>query len=64
MQMSYDRILPLVDPKNILVVTNSTYYDQVREQLPELESDQILLGKAQHRSLHSLGGISHRSTRS
>ncbi len=46
LQMSYDRILPLVDPKNILVVTNSTYYDQVREQLPELESDQILLEPA------------------
>ena len=46
LQMSYDRILPLVDPKNILVVTNSTYYEQVREQLPELSEDQILLEPA------------------
>ena len=46
LQMSYDRILSLVDPKNILVVTNSTYYDQVREQLPELSDDQILLEPA------------------
>lgn len=46
LQMSYDRILSLVDPKNILVVTNSTYYDQVREQLPELSDEQILLEPA------------------
>lgn len=46
LQMSYDRILPLVNRENILVVTNSTYYDQVREQLPELDASQILLEPA------------------
>lgn len=43
LQMSYDRILPLVDPAHIIVVTNATYAPIVRQQLPELSDSQILL---------------------
>lgn len=43
LQMSYDRILPLVDAENIIVVTNSAYADMVRNQLPELKDYQVLL---------------------
>ncbi|MDE6308727.1 MAG: mannose-1-phosphate guanylyltransferase, partial [Muribaculaceae bacterium] len=32
LQMSYDRILPLVSPSNIIVVTNESYADLIREQ--------------------------------
>ena len=46
LQMSYDRILPLVDKENIVIVTNELYAPQVREQLPELSEDQILLEPA------------------
>ena len=43
LQMSYDRILPLVPAENILVVTNAAYAAQVRQQLPDLTDAQILL---------------------
>ncbi|MCM1348027.1 MAG: mannose-1-phosphate guanylyltransferase [Firmicutes bacterium] len=43
LQMSYDRILPIVKPENVLVVTNQRYLGLVKEQLPELSDSQILL---------------------
>lgn len=43
LQMSYDRILPLVPKENIIVVTNALYAPLVREQLPELDDSQVLL---------------------
>lgn len=46
LQMSYDRILPIVDPKNIIVVTNAQYAPLIKEQLPNLEDSQILLEPA------------------
>ena len=46
LQMSYDRILPLVDPQNIIVVTNASYADLVRDQLPEIAENNILLEPA------------------
>ena len=42
LQMSYDRVLPLVPKENILVLTNAAYTDLVREQLPDLAPEQIL----------------------
>ena len=42
LQMCYDRVLPLVEPDNIVVVTNHAYRDLVREQLPEINPDMIL----------------------
>lgn len=46
LQMSYDRILPIVPAENIIVVTNALYAPLVKEQLPELKDDQILLEPA------------------
>lgn len=46
LQMSYDRILPLVRPENIIIVTNAQYAPLVREQLPELPAENILLEPA------------------
>lgn len=43
LQMTYDRILPLVPAENILVVTNDRYATMVREQLPDITDAQILL---------------------
>ena len=46
LQMSYDRVLSLVPKENILVITNVAYRDMVKEQLPELTDDRILLEPA------------------
>ncbi len=46
LQMSYDRILPMVPKENIIIVTNEQYAPLVREQLPELEESRILLEPA------------------
>ncbi len=46
LQMSYDRILPIVPKENIIVVTNAKYASLIREQLPELEERNILLEPA------------------
>lgn len=43
LQMSYQRILPLVPRENVIVMTNARYAEKVREQLPELSESQILL---------------------
>lgn len=46
LQMSVDRVLPLVPKENIIIVTNDKYAPLVREQLPEIADDQILLEPA------------------
>ena len=42
-QQTYDRFSSVVPKENILVVTSFKYKDLVKEQLPELDDDQILL---------------------
>ncbi len=42
LQMSYDRIQGIVPKENILLVTNEKYAGLIREQLPDLQPDQIL----------------------
>lgn len=46
LQMSYDRILPLVDEDHVIIVTNEHYAPLVRQQLPNLKDNQILLEPA------------------
>ncbi|MCI9172079.1 mannose-1-phosphate guanylyltransferase [uncultured Duncaniella sp.] len=46
LQMSYDRILPLVPKENIVVVTNEKYASLIREQLPDVLPHNILLEPA------------------
>lgn len=46
LQMSYDRILPLVPKENIVVVTNEKYAGLIREQLPDISESNILLEPA------------------
>jgi len=41
-RMTFERVLPICNAENILVVTNSRYKSQVKEQLPELNENQIL----------------------
>ncbi|UII21841.1 mannose-1-phosphate guanylyltransferase [Fulvivirga ligni] len=42
LQMTYDRFLPLIEKEKIYIVTNETYAEQVKLQLPELGDDQVL----------------------
>lgn len=46
LQMSYDRVLPFVLPENIIIVTNAQYADLVKEQLPDIRDEHILLEPA------------------
>jgi mannose-1-phosphate guanylyltransferase len=43
LQMTFDRLLPIIPKDHILVVTNELYADLVREQLPEIQEQNILL---------------------
>ena len=42
LQSTFDRFCEIVPTENILVVTNTTYIDKVKEQLPSLAQNQIL----------------------
>jgi len=42
-QMTYDRFLNITESENIFVITNKRYKSLVKEQLPDLSDDQILL---------------------
>ena len=46
LQMTVERIRPVVPDENIVVVTNRLYADIIREQLPFLKESQILLEPA------------------
>ena len=41
LQQTFDRFKQVIPTENILVVTNDLYADLVKEQLPELNSEQI-----------------------
>lgn len=43
LQMTYDRYARIVPEENILIVTAERYFDLVREQLPQLPGENILL---------------------
>ncbi len=43
LQQTFDRFRKIIPAENILVVTNAMYADLVKEQLPELRDEQILL---------------------
>ncbi|MBO4537156.1 MAG: mannose-1-phosphate guanylyltransferase [Bacteroidales bacterium] len=43
LQMTFERYAAIVPAENILVVTARRYYDLVREQLPQVSDDNILL---------------------
>lgn len=43
LQLTYDRFINICQPENIYIVTNENYKDLVKQQIPELTSDQLLL---------------------
>ena len=42
LQQAVDRVLPLVSPRNILIITNETQAAEVRKQLPRLPKENIV----------------------
>lgn len=46
LQMTFDRITPVVAAHNIIIVTNADYAPLVAEQLPQVKPEQILLEPA------------------
>lgn len=46
LQMTYDRLLPIVPAERIIVVTNGRYADLIHEQLPDLDPRNILFEPA------------------
>ncbi|MCM1021386.1 MAG: mannose-1-phosphate guanylyltransferase [Muribaculum sp.] len=59
LQMSYDRILPVVPKENIVVVTSEKYAALVKEQLPELDDSQILLEPARRNTAPCIAWASY-----
>ena len=43
LQMTYDRVLPIIPKENIYIVSNLKYKDLILEQLPDITSEQVLL---------------------
>lgn len=46
LQMSYDRLLNIIPKENILILTNGQYAAKIREQLPDVAENRILLEPA------------------
>ncbi|MGE0078502.1 MAG: mannose-1-phosphate guanylyltransferase [Bacteroidales bacterium] len=43
LQQTFDRMVRICPPENIIIVTSSMYHDLVLEQLPQINEDQVLL---------------------
>jgi len=41
-QIAFDRIIPLIPPERVLIVTGRRYAEMVREQLPALPADNVI----------------------
>lgn len=60
LQQTFDRFAQLIDPSHILVSTNETYADIVRNQLPELPPENILSEPIYRSTAPSVAWASHR----
>ena len=59
LQMSYDRILPIVPRENIIVVTNAQYAPLVKEQLPDIDDSRILLEPVRRNTAPCIAWAAH-----
>ncbi len=59
LQQTFDRFNKIIPTENILVVTNAIYADLVKEQLPELKEDQILLEPARRNTAPCIAWASY-----
>lgn len=59
LQLTVDRIRPLVDPDRIILVTNSAYHQLVSEQLPDILPENILLEPARRNTAPCICWAAH-----
>lgn len=63
-QATVDRVVPMIPPERILVVTEASHADQLRKQLPELPAENILVEPVRRGTAAAIGlaaiTISHR----
>ena len=59
LQLTVDRISPIVDPENIILVTNRQYADIIREQLPQVSESNILLEPARRNTAPCICWAAH-----
>lgn len=59
LQMTYDRILPLVPTERIVIVTNADYSPLIREQLPDILPENILLEPARRNTAPCIAWAAH-----
>ena len=59
LQMCFDRIKPIVPQENVIVVTNALYEPIVREQLPELDKEHILLEPCRRNTAPCIAWAAH-----
>ena len=43
LRMTYNRFTPIIPPENVLIVASEQYHDLIREQLPQIPEENILL---------------------
>jgi len=55
LQLTYDRFLEVCPKRNIYIVTNDTYDELIKEQLPGLKDDQILLEPTRRNTAPCIG---------
>lgn len=59
LQQTFDRFNKIIPTENILIVTNAMYADLVKEQLPELKEEQILLEPARRNTAPCIAWASY-----
>lgn len=59
LQQTFDRFNKIIPTENILIMTNAIYADLVKEQLPELDSKQILLEPARRNTAPCIAWASY-----
>ncbi len=59
LQMTVDRISPIVSPENIIIVTNKKYAALIKEQLPEIKESNILLEPARRNTAPCICWAAH-----
>ena len=59
LQATYARVRTIVDPERIVIVTNRQYHDLVREQLPDVLEENILLEPARRNTAPCICWAAH-----
>lgn len=59
LQMTFDRVIDVVPAENVIIVTNSDYANLIREQLPQVAPEHILLEPARRNTAPCIAWAAH-----